>query len=341
MTLKALIEKYKDEYSISHQELTDATESNRIISVIVSMILLISDIVDFSIIFLAHHSHLADQLHSIIYLCIYTPLNLYIFIHSRRAKEGSYIRKTIPVYLLLFVGLSASIFNFYFMASPHNGFVTYYLTGFLFVIVFSTSPVLFLLELTPALVILAPGVYKAFGISSLIDSIVVTIIMFCVALYKRHYEKKLITLLKRQKKSLEAKTFGNFTLMFDGKAISFSRSKSEELIGYLIYKKGTSAKTKELLSVLWGDNADSSRYGSNLRNLIVDIKHTLKELEIQNFFVTEYNNFRINPEAVKCDYYDFLAGDPKSIKSFAGEFMSQYSWAEETTGFLEQKALKK
>ena len=38
---------------------------------------------------------------------------------------------------------------------------------------------------------------------------------------------------------------------------------------------------------------------------------------------------------------DFLAGYPDAVKSFAGEFMSQYSWAEETTGFLEMKALKK
>ena len=147
--------------------------------------------------------------------------------------------------------------------------------------------------------------------------------------------------LKKQKQNLEAKTFGNFTLMFENKVVKFSRKKSDELIGYLIYKNGSSVKTKELISVLYGERADSARYGSNFRNLIVDIKHTLGELEIQNFFIAEYNNFRINPEVIKCDYYDFLDGDPTAVRSFAGEFMSQYSWAEETSAFLEQKALKK
>ena len=123
--------------------------------------------------------------------------------------------------------------------------------------------------------------------------------------------------------------------------IKYSRTKSEELMAYLIYKKGSSAKTKELISVLWGDHADSARYGSSFRNLIVDIKHTMSELEIQDFFIAEYNNFRINPEVIMCDYYDFLEGDPTAIKSFAGEFMSQFSWSEEVVGFLEQKALKK
>ena len=83
-----------------------------------------------------------------------------------------------------------------------------------------------------------------------------------------------------------------------------------------------------------------ARYGGSLRNLIIDVKRKLSELEIHNFFITEYNSFRINPEAVKCDYYDFLAGDTKAIKSFTGEFMSQYSWSEEAVGFLERKVLK-
>ena len=75
--------------------------------------------------------------------------------------------------------------------------------------------------------------------------------------------------------------------------------------------------------------------------MIVDIRHTLNQLEIQDFFITEYNNFRINPEVVKCDYYDFLAGDKKALNSFGGEFMSQYSWAEDIAAFLEEKSLKK
>ena len=94
-----------------------------------------------------------------------------------------------------------------------------------------------------------------------------------------------------------------------------------------------------MLCVLYGDYADSARYGSSFRSLISDAKRSLAELGIQNFFTAEYNNFRINPEAIKCDYYDFLAGEPDAIKRYAGEFMNQYSWAEDTAAFLERKAL--
>lgn len=125
--------------------------------------------------------------------------------------------------------------------------------------------------------------------------------------------------------------------MYDKKTLKFARSKSNELLAYLIYKNGSSVNTKELLAVLYGDHADSSRYGASLRLLIADIKHTLAELEIQNFFITEYNNFRINPEVVQCDYYDFLSGDSQAAKAFTGEFMNQYSWAEDVAAFLERK----
>lgn len=166
------------------------------------------------------------------------------------------------------------------------------------------------------------------------------ILMFCLSLYKRRAEKKYILMISKQKSKLEAKTFGNFTLMYENKIIKFSRTKTNELMGYLVYKKGSSVRTKELITILWGEHADSARYGNSLRNLIVDVKHSLAELDIQNFFIAEYNNFRINPDIIQCDYYDFLAGDKKAINSFAGEFMSQYSWAEDVAGFLEKKVLK-
>ena len=41
-----------------------------------------------------------------------------------------------------------------------------------------------------------------------------------------------------QNHKIEAKTFGNFELFCDGKAIKFERAKSKELVAYLIDKKG-------------------------------------------------------------------------------------------------------
>ena len=344
MKLKNVVEKYKNRYSISYLDLADAGESNRIIVQIASIILLIFSAFIFSLYSILYYSELAKHKTSLIYYAVYILLSIYGLIATRQNKEiertKAYVRKTIPLYVMLFVVFGQAV-NTFINGLYFNGFITFCITAIIILAVCSISPLFFLLCMTITIGFMSPGLLQNFGVTGLVNSVIMVVVMFCLSLYKRRIEKRHIQFLKKQKQSIEAKTFGNFTLMYENKVVKFSRTKSEELMGYLIYKKGSSVKTKELISVLWGEHADSARYGSSFRNLIVDIKHTLGELEIQNFFITEYNNFRINPEVIKCDYYDFLDGEPSAIKSFAGEFMSQFSWAEEAVGFLEQKALKK
>ena len=136
-------------------------------------------------------------------------------------------------------------------------------------------------------------------------------------------------------RAIKISVFGNSHSRINGISSNIKILSSQALVIHI----QIAANTSELLCALYGEYADSARYGSSLRVLISDAKHTFSELEIQNFFSAEYNNFRINPEAVKCDYYDFLSGDKAAKKLYAGQFMSQYSWAEETAAFLERKAL--
>ncbi len=339
-----LVKLYKEKYYISPLDLADAGETNRLHILFICPIFFAFGVGDLIIIFSFHFHHLQNYILSIAYFGFFTVSSAALYFYCKWAKkisrEKSYILKTIPIYILIYIGLSAAVYNFYVLKQPFNGVIAYCLSGFISILSFSFSPIFFFIAITMGLAFLCPGVYANFGITGLLDTILTTIIMHCFSLYRRFTDKKILLAMKKQKNNLEAKTFGNFTLIYDNKVVKFSRSKSNELMGYLIYKNGSSVNSKELLAVLWGDSADSSRYGSNLRNLVVDVKHTFSDLEINNFFITEYNSFRINPEAIKCDYYDFLAGDPKAVKSFTGEFMNQYSWAEEVVGFLEKKTLQ-
>ena len=344
MIFKNLIEKYKSRYTISYLDLADAGESNRIIVHIASIGLLVFS--TFCLIFFAItlYPNYRNYIPRFTYYTIFLVFSIYAYFASKPGKEvdreKAYIKKTIPFYVLGAVILADAIFTVK-VGAVFNGFITFCITAFIALCTGSFSPISFLVGIVITEACMTPDIIRTFGPSGFINTLITAVLMFCLALYKRRSEIRQIQFLKKQKQSLEAKTFGNFTLMYENKVVKFSRTKSDELLGYLIYKKGSSVKTKELISVLWGEHADSARYGSSFRNLIVDIKHNLNELQIQNFFITEYNNFRINPEVIKCDYYDFLAGDSAAIKSFAGEFMSQFSWAEEAAGFLEQKALKK
>ena len=343
--LKKIKDNYSERYVISKLDLADSAETNRLHMLVVSPFLFLLGLMGFTILFINKPQSFQQSLTSIIYFGSFTLISIFDFIYSSFVKDierhKAYKWKTAPFYITFYMAEGAALYNFYFLDQPFNGFLTFSLTGFIALCAFSFSPFPFLLGITICMGCMSPGIYSNFGFTGLFDAICSGILMFCLSLYKRRTEKNYIIILKKQKQNLEAKTFGNFTLFYEDKVIKFSRSKSNELMGYLIYKYGSTVNTKELITVLWGEHADSAHYGGSLRNLIVDIKHSLSELNIQNFFISEYNSFRINPESIICDYYDFLAGDQKTIQSFTGEFMSQYEWAKEVADFLSKKALQK
>lgn len=136
---------------------------------------------------------------------------------------------------------------------------------------------------------------------------------------------------------LVAKTFGNFELLCDGKAVKFSRAKSKELIAFLIDKRGTSASASELIVNLWEDRDVDKTTRSMLQNLIADIRNSFRKCGISDFLDTKRNSFRIDDSKVVCDLYQMLNGDETACKNFVGEYMNSYSWAEETAGLLFRK----
>lgn len=341
---KKLIEAYRNRYYIEPVDLADSAETNRLHLIFISPFLFLFGIINLVVFLILYRHELSEHFITFFYYGIIIVLSLYMYLHSlfvkNAAREKAYCLKTIPfnIGFLIFLatGILAIIDN-----QPFNGLITCALTNIIALCIFSFSPLFFLVSQIIVICLIAGCIYDAFELTGLLNVILTAFLMFCMALYKCRTEKKIIMLLKKQKQNLEAKTFGTFTLLYNNSVIKFSRTKSEELLAYLIFKNGSSVKTKELITALYGKNADSSRYGASLRNLIVDIKHTLSELDIQNFYVTEYNNFRINPEVVKCDYYDFLADDSNAKKNFTGEFMSKFEWAQETTEFLKLKLIRK
>ena len=247
---------YKERYHISKLDLADSAETNRLHILIASILFFIFGLGDLIVILALYYEDLANHLVSIIYFGSFTVISSITFYLSCQTKNverhKAYITKTIPVYMLFFIGLLASVYNFYILGQPFNGVISYYLAGFITLSLFTVSPMLYFIAVTIVLALLIPGVYKNFGVTGTMDTILGAIIMATFAFYKRYTDKRIILMIKKQKKSLVAKTFGNFTLLYEDKVIGFRRTQSTELIAYLIYKNGSSVKTKELISVLWG-----------------------------------------------------------------------------------------
>ena len=140
--------------------------------------------------------------------------------------------------------------------------------------------------------------------------------------------------LKATEKLLTIKCFGNFEVFYKGEALPFKRKKAKELLAVLVDRNGAGMTVKQICAILFPDDTDDTRNAAYLRQLILDLKTTLKAVRVEDVLRHDTPYYRIDPALVKCDYFSFLeTGKPH----FYGEYMTQYSWAEETCAMLQFK----
>lgn len=125
---------------------------------------------------------------------------------------------------------------------------------------------------------------------------------------------------------LKAQCFGQFEVFYNNKPIKFARSKTKEMLAYLIDKRGAMVSVKELSQALFGEDK-----GSYIRNLVADLTQALKELNIEEVFVKRFNSYGVDSSLISCDYYDYLKGEPYAVKAYRGSYMEQYSWKKSAT----------
>ena len=123
-------------------------------------------------------------------------------------------------------------------------------------------------------------------------------------------------------KKLQVKCFGNFEVFYNGSPIKFAYQKSKEVFAYLIDREGSVINANELNAVMWEED-----HKSYLRNLLADIKSTLKSIDCEDVFVKRHNGYSIDVNKVDCDAYEYKNDNPNAIRMYRGEYMIQYSWA--------------
>lgn len=144
-------------------------------------------------------------------------------------------------------------------------------------------------------------------------------------------------LLVEDKRMPQVRTFGNFEVFLGENPLNFKYSKTKELLAYLIDKRGAMCTNREICTALWEEEEFGSRK-SYLQNIRSDLWKTLKKSGMAGILVRKRGGLGIAVNQVHCDYYDWLDGKPAGLNAYRGEYMNQYSWAEETHGALEREA---
>lgn len=128
--------------------------------------------------------------------------------------------------------------------------------------------------------------------------------------------------------------FGNFECFYKGQPVKFERKQAKEFLAYLIDRRGAEVSENEIRAILWEDAEDTIARKSYLRTLASIIRKSFEALGQNNVFNNNHGSYSINMELIDCDYYEYLNGSEK-FGTFRGEYMMQYSWAEETVAALE------
>jgi len=142
---------------------------------------------------------------------------------------------------------------------------------------------------------------------------------------------------QKSTKRIRVQTFGNFEVYADNKPLEFSRTKTKELLAYLVMRNGARCSNSEVIAAIWENKPDSKALQSQFRHLVFDLTKALKSVDSEDVLIKHRGALAIIPEKITCDLYDFLSADPSAVNTYMGEFMAQYSWAEFTNAYLEQK----
>ena len=137
--------------------------------------------------------------------------------------------------------------------------------------------------------------------------------------------------IHQKAKLLTVKCFGNFEVYAKNGVLAFKRLKTKELFAFLVDRNGAGMTAKQICAVLFPDDSDDSKNSAYLRQLVMDLKNTLKAVGAEAVLCHETPCYRIDTTLIQCDYISYLeTGKPE----FHGEYMTQYSWAEETCAML-------
>lgn len=132
---------------------------------------------------------------------------------------------------------------------------------------------------------------------------------------------------------LRVRCFGYFDVFYGDEPLAMSRTRSKELLAFLVDRNGGTCTSAEIAHALWesGEVKDPAAY---LRMLAIDLRGALASVGMEDVLIRGRNQWAVRTKMLDCDYYRMLAGDADAIEAYQGEYMKQYSWAEETAGKL-------
>ncbi|MGM9613974.1 MAG: response regulator [Oscillospiraceae bacterium] len=136
---------------------------------------------------------------------------------------------------------------------------------------------------------------------------------------------------KAKEKLLTVRCFGNFEVFSHGEPLYFRRTRTKELLAFLVDRNGAGVTARQICATLWEEDTEDAKNLNYLYQLFDDLRHALRSAGAESILLKNGISYALDTARLDCDYYQYLkTGQP----DFLGEYMTQYSWAEETCAML-------
>ena len=141
---------------------------------------------------------------------------------------------------------------------------------------------------------------------------------------------------------IRIRCFGTFEVFCNGVPLTFSYSKSKELLACLVDRHGSLCSNDTMIGCLWPDEPANQQTKARLRKYVKDLKDSFTKVGFPDIIRhQERVGVGLDVSWIDCDYYRFLDGDPIAIHQYNGKYMLQYSFAEETRAELNSRRQEK
>lgn len=135
-----------------------------------------------------------------------------------------------------------------------------------------------------------------------------------------------------KKSGITVTTFGNFDIYKNGQSIHFARSKAKEVLAFLVDRRGAGVTKKELAAVIFEDREYTRTTQDYINKVVRELDKALREAGASEILIKKINYYAVDTTKFSCDMYDYIKGLPEALNAFRGEYMMQYSWAEDSIG---------
>lgn len=138
---------------------------------------------------------------------------------------------------------------------------------------------------------------------------------------------------------MEIRTIPNLSIVVDGDPLLLKGTKVRELFALLVDRGEAGITTGEGISCLWPDRPNNEETGSLFRMTFMRLSEALRAEGLGHILIREGNRRAIRVDQVECDLYRILKGDREAARLYNGQYLQEYSWAEDRNGQLHHMLL--